>query len=115
MKKRPVLISAIILTMLLEKILIILVYNKVGEVRLPYQIGRLAIQLIFILWILNNKTRVGLFLLSSYHIITGLLGIYSQDSQEIFGQILIGFHITIGLVIYFHDWIEYKIGINKLD
>ncbi|MFC5044690.1 hypothetical protein [Aquimarina hainanensis] len=41
MKSRPVLISAIILTIIVEIILMILVYNKIGGERLPTQIGRL--------------------------------------------------------------------------
>ncbi|AXT59232.1 hypothetical protein D1816_02490 [Aquimarina sp. AD10] len=114
MKERPVLTSAIILTIIIELVLIILVYNKVGTERLPYQIGRLAVQLILILWVMNSKSNIGLFLLMVYHIVTGLLGIYSKGSTELLGQILIGFHLIIGLVIYFHDWIENKIGIKNV-
>ncbi|WP_299249843.1 hypothetical protein [uncultured Aquimarina sp.] len=114
MKERPVLITAIILTIIIELILIILVYNKVGTERLPSQIGRLAIQLILILWVLSGKSNIGLFLLTAYHIVSGLFGMYSRGSEELLGQILIGFHLIIGLVIYFHDWIEDRIGIKNV-
>jgi len=113
MKQRPILISAIILTLIIELILIILVYNKVGTERLPSQIGRLTIQLILIIWVLSSKSNVGLFLLAGYHIVSGIFGLSSKGSAELLGQILIGFHIIIGIVIYFHDWIENKIGIKK--
>ena len=109
MKQRPILISAIILTLIIELILIILVYNKVGTERLPSQIGRLTIQLILIFWVLSTKSNVGLFLLAGYHIVSGIFGLSSKGSTELLGQILIGFHIIIGIVIYFHDWIENKI------
>lgn len=114
MKERPILISAIILTLLIELTLIILVYNKIGAERLPSQIGRLAVQLILILWILSSKSSTGLFLLAAYHIVSGLFGIYSKGSTELLGQVLIGFHFIIGIVIYFHDWIESKIGIKNV-
>ncbi|WP_298481447.1 hypothetical protein [uncultured Maribacter sp.] len=114
MKKRPILISAIILTLIVELILIVLVYNKVGGERLPSQIGRLSVQLILIIWVLSRKSNVGLFLLAAYHIVSGLFGMYSKGSAELLGQILIGFHIIIGIVVYFHDWIENKIGKKTL-
>ncbi|WP_299685861.1 hypothetical protein [uncultured Dokdonia sp.] len=114
MKKRPILISAIVLTLIVELILIVLVYNKVGSERLPSQIGRLTFQLIFIMLILTRKSNVGLFILSAYHIVSGLSGMYSKGSTELLGQILIGFHFIIGIIIYFHDWIENKIGIKNV-
>lgn len=114
MKERPILISAIILTLIVELILMILVYNKIGGERLPTQIGRLIVQIVLILWVLNSKSNVGLFLLTAYHIVTGLFGMYSRGSDELLGQILIGFHLIIGLVIYFHDWIEERIGIKNV-
>ncbi|MEP0213899.1 MAG: hypothetical protein ABJD66_11825 [Cellulophaga sp.] len=112
MKKRPVLISAIILTLVVELILMILVYNKVGGERLPSQMGRFTVQLILIIWVLYNKSNIGLFLLAAYHIVSGLFGMYLKGSAELLGQILIGFHILIGIIIYFHDWIENKIEIK---
>ncbi|WP_299887790.1 hypothetical protein [uncultured Lacinutrix sp.] len=114
MKDRPVLILAIILTVVVEIILMVLVYNKIGGERLPTQIGRLIVQMILILWVLNSKSNVGLFLLMAYHIVIGLFGMNSRGSAELLGQILIGFHLIIGLVIYFHDWIENRIGIKNV-
>ena len=114
MNKRPVLVSAIILTIIVEIVLMILVYNKVGGERLPSQIGRLIVQLILIFWVLSSKTNTGLFLLAGYHIVSGILGMNSKGSTELLGQILIGFHFIIGIVIYFHDWIENKIGIKNV-
>ena len=114
MKERPVLISAIVLTLIVELILMALVYNKIGAERLPSQIGRLIFQLILIFWVLSSKSNIGLFLLAGYHIVSGLFGMYSKGSTELLGQILIGFHFIIGIIIYFHDWIESKIGIKKL-
>lgn len=112
MKERPILISAIILTLIIELVLMILVYNKIGAERFSTQIGRLTIQLILIFWVLSSKSNVGLFLLTAYHIVTALFGMYAKGSTELLGQILIGFHFIIGLIIYFHDWIENKIGIK---
>ena len=115
MKSRPVLILAIILTITVEISLMILVYNKIGGERFPTQIVRLIVQIVLILWVLNNKSNIGLFLLAAYHILIGLFGMYSRGSAELLVQVLIGFHLIIGLVIYFHDWIEDRIGIKKAD
>lgn len=114
MKERPVLLTAIILTLIVEVILMILVYDKIGGERLPFQIARLFFQLVFIFLILTGKSSTGLFLLAAYHIVSGLFGLYSSNLTELLGQILIGYHIIIGLIIYFHDWIESKIGIKNV-
>ncbi|KIX22366.1 hypothetical protein SY27_00450 [Flavobacterium sp. 316] len=115
MKERMVLISAIILTLIVELILMVLVYNKVGSERIPSQIVRLTIQLILITMILTRKSNVALFLLTTYHIVSSLFGLYSKGSTELLGQILIGFHFIIGIIIYFHDWIENKIGLKNIE
>ena len=114
MKERPVLVAAIILTLIVELVVILLVYNKVGTERLPSQIGRLTVQMILIFWVLNSKTNTGLFILTAYHIVSGLFGMYSKGATELLGQILIGFHFIIGIIIYFHGWIESKIGIKNV-
>ena len=114
MKERPVLISTIILTLIIEMVLIFLVYDKVGSERLPSQIGRLIFQLILITLIITRKSNLGLFLLTAYHIITGIVIWYSSNSTELFGKVLIAYHIGIGLIIYFHDLIESKLKLNKI-
>ena len=112
MKKRPILFIAIILTLIIELILIFLVFIKVGEERLPFQLVRVFVQLFFIYLVIVNKSNTGLFLLAAYHIVTGLFGIYSSGFEVLLVQILTAYHFVIGLVIYFHDWIESKIGIK---
>ncbi|WP_445457591.1 hypothetical protein [Flavobacterium sp. HNIBRBA15423] len=113
MKDRPVLISVIILSLIIELILIVLVYNKIGTQRLPSQIGRLSFQLIFIMLILTRRSNISLFVLTAYHIFTGLFILYSSNSTEWFGKILIIYHFGIGILIYFHDWIESKLKKEK--
>lgn len=105
MKERPVLISAIILTLIIELILIFLIYHKVGSERLPYQISRLFIQLVFIILILISKSNIGIFLLAAYHILTGFLIWHSMNSTELYGKLITIYHFVISLVIYFHDMI----------
>lgn len=114
MGKRPILKSAIIISLVVELVLIILVYNKVGGDRLPAQITRLFFQLVFISLILFRRSNTGLLLLVAYHIVSALYGIYSRVSLELLGQILIGYHFIIGLVLYFHDWMEHKLGLNNI-
>ena len=61
MKERPVLFSAIILSIIVEVILMVLVYDKIGGERLPVQIGRFLFQLICVFLILTNKSNTALF------------------------------------------------------
>lgn len=114
MKERPVLISVIILSLIVEVIIMVLVYDKIGGERLPFQIGRLLFQLICIFFILTNKSNTALFLITAYHIVSGLFGLYSSETAEMLGKIFIGYHFIIGLAIYFHDWIESKFGIKNV-
>jgi len=114
MKERPVLISAIILSIIIELVLMFLLYDKIGGERLPFQIVRLFFQIICVFLILTSKSKTGLFLLAAYHIISALFSFYSNESAELLGQIFIAYHFTIGLVIYFHDCIESKIGIKNV-
>jgi len=115
MKEKPILVTAIILTILVELTLMFLVYNKIGSERLPVQIGRLVFQLILIIWMLSSNSNTALFILTAYHVITGLLILNSNNSAELFGQILILYHFVIGLLIYFHDWLEHQLKIKKLN
>ncbi len=108
MKERPILTYALIITLIVELVLMILVYNKVGDERISTQIGRLIFQLIFITMILTRKSQLGLFILTAYHIFSGLLIWYSGNYNEVFGETLAAYHIIIGLIIYFHDFIESK-------
>ena len=114
MKKRPVLILAIILTLIVELILILLVYNKVGHERLPSQIGRLIFQLICISFIIFRKSNIALFLLSGFHVITALYFFYMNSSSDLTEKLFGFYHICIGIMIYFHDWIENKLKIKNV-
>ncbi|MDC7997993.1 hypothetical protein [Gilvibacter sediminis] len=115
MKDRPILFLAIALTLVVEVVLMIVVYNKVGPDRLPAQLGRLAFQLLLILWLSTRRSGIALFLLAGYHIVSAIFGMNSTGSAELLGQALIGFHLIIGVVIYFHQSIENRIRIKKVD
>ena len=114
MKERPILISAIILTLIVEVVLMILVYEKISGERLPSQIGRLIFQLICISFILIRKSNIALFLLSGFHIITGLFFLYMNSAPELIDKMFGFYHIVVGLIIYFHDWIENKLKIKNV-
>ena len=114
MKERPILISVIILTLIVELVLIILVYEKIGGDRLPSQIGRLIFQLICISFILIRKSNIALFLLSGFHIITALFFLFMNASPDLTDKMFGFYHIGIGLIIYFHDWIENKLKIKNV-
>ena len=114
MKERPVLIVAIILTIIVELVLMVLVYNKIGDERLPIHLGRLFFQLILIAFILIGKSNKSLFLLTAYHIISGIFLWNSGNTLELVGKSLMIYHFIIGLIIYFHDWIENKLNLKKL-
>lgn len=113
MKERPVLYIAMVISLLIEILLIILVYIQVGDEKLPTQLGRLAIQILLMSWIITQKSTTGLFLLTAYHILSGLFILYSDSATAIFGIIIMMYHFIVGLLIYFHDWVEEKLGITS--
>lgn len=112
MKERPILSIAIVITLLVEVVIMVLVYTRVGADRLPMQISRLIFQLICIFMILANRSKTALFVLTAFHIVSALLMGYSKVSSEFIGQFLMVFHFVIGMVIYFHDWLEEKLQLN---
>lgn len=84
----------------------VLVYNKIGGARLPFQITRLIVILFFILLIFSARHNWGLFLLTAYHMFSGLFILFFKDAEGFFEQLFGAYHIILGFVIYFHDWIE---------
>jgi len=112
MKTRPVLKTAVALTILVELILMILVYLKVGTERFPGQVIRLGFQVIFILLVLINNSNKALFILTAYHFLTGVLGLDSENIDNPIAVAISIYHILIGIIIYLHDWLELRI--NKM-
>ncbi|NHM07984.1 hypothetical protein G4D82_12185 [Flavobacterium sp. CYK-4] len=108
MKDRPILFYAIILSILVEFLLIIVVYTSVGALRLPAQITRLTIQLILIAFIFTKKSNSALLGLAGYHIFSGLVNL-AYINSSVLTKILFAYHVGIGLIIYFHDYLEEKI------
>ncbi|WP_177734542.1 hypothetical protein [Flavobacterium inviolabile] len=106
MKKGTILFFSLILTIIVELTLTILVYNKIGAEKLPIHLGRLFFQiLLFVFSMKNSKTA--LFVLTAYHVVSAL-ALFASFSKEAIGLFLIAYHLIIGLIIYFHDWIEDK-------
>lgn len=106
MKERPILITAIIISIIVELIIIFLVYDKIGTERLPRQSIRLFLQVVLIVFIIKEKSNKALLILASLHIFSGLINWASIHSSGIFGQILTVYHFAIALIIYFHDSLE---------
>ena len=73
MKERPILITAIIISIIVELIIIFLVYDKIGTERLPKQSIRLFLQVVLIVFIIKEKSNKALLILASLHIFSGLL------------------------------------------
>ncbi|MDY7394848.1 hypothetical protein UMM65_06315 [Aureibaculum sp. 2210JD6-5] len=112
MKNRPVLIFAMTLAIVVEVILIILIYHKIGDERLPGQIVRLLFQLILIAFILIRKSNIILLILSGYYIITGIYTLYMISNPNSIEAAFSLYNIVIGIIIYFHDWIENRLNLG---
>jgi hypothetical protein len=122
MKHRPILMISIILSLLVELILIILVYKEVGLQRLPSQSLRILFELILIGFIISKKSNGALLTLAGFHIFSAVINFGGLEKSGLVGEILIIYHIVIGVIIYFHDWFEDKLKIksnisqkNKMD
>ena len=110
-KMRKVLFFAILLSFFVEIILIVLVYLKVGDERLPQQLIRFAFEIILATIILRSKSsNIPLLIFSGFHIINALIFFLRFEIftfEFYFGV----YHVFIGLMIYFHDVIQSKLKI----
>jgi len=111
-KEKPILISSLFISFIIDIILILLVHIEIGNDHLPQQLLRLGFQIVCILNIIFNKSNKVLFVLSAYHIISGIVffsKLYPNTLEKSFGI----YHIIIGVMIYFHDWFDKKLTIKK--
>ena len=108
---RKILVFAILLSLIVDLILIILVYLQVGSERLPQQLIRFTFEIILATIILRSKSsNIVLLILSGFHIITAL--IYFSRFEMFTFEFYFGiYHLSIGLLIYFHDTIQSKLKI----
>lgn len=113
MKKRPILLITLILTLLVELIIIILVYNEVGFQRLPSQLMRVLIEAILIGFIISRKSNTALLMLAGFHLFTAITHFWGLQKSGWIGYIFIIYHIVVSLVIYFHDWFGTKLKIKS--
>lgn len=109
MKNRPILKITLLLTILVEIVLVVTLFNRIGFERLPFQLLRILFQLILISIILYRRSEIALFVLVGYHVIIGLQGLFGSSSSILLVQVLAVYHLVIGVVIYFHDWLEDKL------
>lgn len=108
MKEKSILITTLIISIGLELLLMVFVFNQVGGERLPFQIGRTVVQILLFGYIFLEKSETAIFLLTAYHILTALLIFYTKNVAEMINIFFISYHIIIGLIIYFHDAIGKK-------
>ena len=109
MKNKPIIISVVALTVLVEGALMISIFYTIGDARLGYQVLRLLFQLILLFYILQENSKIATFILTFYHIVAILLLYKSKNASELLAQLLIVYHVLIGLLVYFHEFIERKI------
>ncbi len=114
MRDRPILMIAIILTLIIELVIIILVFKEVGSQRLPSQVSRGLFQLILIGFIISKKSNAALLILAGFHIFTGIMHFGALEKSGLIGEILMVYHIVIGVLIYFHDWFEQKLKFKSV-
>ncbi|MHA7101991.1 hypothetical protein [Roseivirga pacifica] len=112
-KDRPILKIAISISLIVELVLVALVYDKIGPERLPYQLTRLAFELIVIYMAVPARMKTGLFLLSGFHVFSGLSFILFKDMVSMVDSIFGTYHLAIAFLIYFHDLLERKFFKNQ--
>gem|GEM_PF-6700764 len=105
LKNRRVLICTIALSILVEVILMILVYNAVGTARLPQQVTRLAVKFLLIAFIFERESKGALLALTGYHIFSALIS-FAHSNFDLTDKMLFIYHLVIGLTIYFYDTVE---------
>ncbi|UUC45188.1 hypothetical protein [Flavobacterium cerinum] len=113
MKERTILKGVMSLTIIVEIIMMIWVYNVIGEERLTVQFIRLIFQLVLMLLILKQKSNIALWILVGFHVFSGLMN-WAAINSGIVGQILSVYHFVIAGIICFYDDIEKKLLSEKV-
>ncbi len=108
MKGRSFLFSVLAFSIVVELVIIIAVYWKIGAERLPGQLGRLIVQLVLIAWLYLGRSNSALFFLVAYHVLVALLGLASVAHHNWLTYLLLGYLLGMALTLYLHDFFESK-------
>jgi hypothetical protein len=110
MKKNIILILSLALLLCVELYLVFFVGQNSETFVMEYEFTDFLYLTVFISFLFTKENRLGLLFVSAYQIVIGL--IYYSHLPENGNLILMILHLTIAPVIYFHNWIENRIGIK---
>lgn len=102
MKQKPTITIAFLLTIIFELTLMIMVYQKIGADRLPTQIIRLVVQVTLFLILFEKPSKTLLYILTFYHVLVALPLIPKFLNLDITGQLVLGYHVLLTVLIFFH-------------
>lgn len=109
LKQHPTLVFVLIFTILFELSLMFLVYQKIGADQLPAQLIRLGIQATLLLILLEKPSKVLIYILTFYHVFTGLALIPSFFNVDAIGKSIVVYHIILVFLIFFSTQIDLKL------
>ena len=112
MKKNIILVSSLIFLLCVELYLVFFVGQDSRTLVMEYWFKDFLYLAFFISFLFTKEKKLGLLFISAYQIVIGL--IYYSHLPENGNLILMILHLAMAPVIYFHNWIENKIGINNV-
>jgi hypothetical protein len=110
MKKNVILISSLILLLFVELYLVFDVGLNSETLVIEYGLKDFLFLAFSISFLFTKEKRLGLLFISFYQVVIGV--IYYSHLPGNGNLILMILHLMIAPVIYFHNWIEDKIGIK---
>ena len=110
LKQNPTLIFVLILTILFELSLVFLVYQKIGADQLPMQLIRLGIQITLLLILLEKPSKILVYILTFYHVFTGLALLPSFFNVDGVGKFVVVYHVIMVFLVFFYKNIDLKLA-----
>ncbi|MCD2259991.1 hypothetical protein [Psychroserpens luteolus] len=108
MKKNIILIITIISLVVLELYLVFYVNSDNETFVIKYEYKDFIYIGLFFCFLFTENKKLGLLFIAAYQIVIGL--IYFSHTPGIGNWVLTILHLTAAPVIFFHNWIEEKIG-----
>ncbi|MEL6536828.1 MAG: hypothetical protein AAFQ98_15520 [Bacteroidota bacterium] len=105
-RRNPTLTVAIGLTILVELVLMILIYEDTGGAQLGRQALRLVAQLVVLGIMYDRRARFLTILIVFYHFLVFAQQVSSSESDYAIVRGLMAFHLIAGFLIYQRSWLD---------
>jgi hypothetical protein len=113
MKKNIILIITIIILIVLELYLVFYLGSDSETFVMTYDFKDFIYIGLFFSFLFTENKKLDLLFIAAYQIVIGM--IYFSHTPGIGNSILMILHLFAAPIIFFHNWIEEKIGLKRIE